>query len=54
MKLGLLSASRPGASSADIAAWASGSGIQAREVAAWPSTVDQPVARRTLQPLVVR
>lgn len=42
MKLGLLTASLPQLSLESIAEWASGQGLQALEVAAWPSIGDRP------------
>ncbi len=42
MKLGLLTASLPQLSLESIADWAGGQGLQALEVAAWPSISDRP------------
>lgn len=42
MKLGLLTASLPHLSLESIAEWAGAQGLQALEVAAWPSTGDRP------------
>lgn len=42
MKLGLLTASLPQLSLESIAGWAGAQGLQALEVAAWPSTGDRP------------
>jgi sugar phosphate isomerase/epimerase len=42
MKLGFLTACLPKRSLADIAAWASGHGYEALEVAAWPALGDRP------------
>ncbi len=42
MKLGLLTASLPQLSLESIAEWAGGQGLQALEVAAWPSIGDRP------------
>jgi len=42
MKLGLLTACLPKRPLADIAAWASGHGYEALEVAAWPALGDRP------------
>ena len=50
MKLGFLTACLPKRPLADIAAWASGHGYEALEVAAWPALGDRPSPPPTSTP----